>query len=77
MKWTELYDTEQDLIDDMLKTYTDPKGIYWKLCKGYEFLNGFKAYYAKYGHLTDRQLTQLKRLAPEIHRNVHETLKGV
>lgn len=43
--------------------------------KEYEYIEGFKHYYAKYGVLTDKQMTQLKRLAGEVYKNVHETLK--
>ncbi len=73
--WTDFYNDECNLISDMMLTYTEPNGLPWKLCKGYEYLNSFKAYYRKNGRLTDKQLTQLKRLAPEVYRNVHKTLK--
>lgn len=72
-KWFEYYSNEQELIDDMMLTCTE--GTYWKLCRGYEYLRGFKKYYQKNGYLTERQMTQLKRLAGEVYRNVHETLK--
>lgn len=72
MKWTDLYSSEQDLIDDMLVTYSDPRITpYYKLVKGYEYIDSFKRYYAKNGRLTDGQLRQLKRLAPEVYKNTH------
>lgn len=75
-KWTDFYDSEGELIQDMLKTCSDAHtALYWQLVKGYEYIESFKRYYAKYGVLTDKQMTQLKRLAGEVYKNVHETLK--
>ncbi len=75
-KWTDLYKNEQELINDMMLTYTDENtAYYYKLCKGYEYLNSFKKYYQKNGCLTEKQMTQLKRLAKEVYKNVHEVLK--
>lgn len=72
MKWNELYTSEQALIDDMLITKSDPKVVpYGQLVKGYEYVNGFKKYYNEHGTLTDKQMTQLKRLASSIYNNVH------
>ncbi len=72
MKWTELYKTEDELINDMLKTKSDPKTEpYNQLVKGYEYIESFKRYYKANGKLTDRQLTQLKRLAGSIYKNVN------
>ena len=73
MKWQELYSSENELIEDMLKTLSDPrKHSYYKLVRGYEYIDGFKRYYKANGYLTDRQLTQLKRLAGEVYKNVKE-----
>lgn len=72
-KWNELYETEQDLIDDMLKTKSNPdKYNYLELVRGYGYIESFKAYYKKNGKLTDKQMTQLKRLASSIYKNVHQ-----
>lgn len=74
--WSDFYKSEGELIQDMLKTRSDPHTTpYWQLVKGYEYIEGFKRYYAKYGVLTDKQMTQLKRLASEVYKNVHETLR--
>ena len=74
--WTEFYNNESELVDDMMLTFTDENTTYYyKLCKGYEYLNGFKKYYQKNGYLTEKQMTQLKRLAGEVYKNVHEILK--
>lgn len=65
IKWNELYTTEQELIDDMMKVETDWRA--WDVCQGYGYLDGFKKYYSKYGYLTDKQMVQLKRLASTIY----------
>ena len=75
-KWTDFYDSEQDLIDDMMLTVSDERtAYYYLLVKGYAYIDSFKKYYTKHGCLTDKQMTQLKRLAPEVYKNVHEILK--
>lgn len=66
-KWTDYFDNEQELITYMLKTRTEQDIYYtWALVKGYVYLDSFKKYYYKNGKLTDKQMTQLKRLAKEI-----------
>lgn len=76
VKWTELYDSEKTLLNDMMLTCSDPHtACSWKLVKGYEFIDSFKKYFAKHGRLTEKQMTQLKRLANGVYKNVHETLK--
>lgn len=76
VKWTELYPSEEALLSDMMLTCSDSRtACSWKLVKGYEFIDSFKKYYEKHGKLTDKQMTQLKRLAKEVYKNVHETLK--
>lgn len=71
-KWTDYYKSEQELIDDMLLTKSDSsKCYYYQLVKGYEFIEGFKKYYAKNKCLTDKQMTQLKRMAWSVYANVH------
>ena len=72
MRWYELYTSEDALIKDMLLTKSDPKTeAYGQLVRGYEYINGFKKYYKEHGTLTDKQMTQLKRLASSIYNNVH------
>lgn len=71
-KWNDLYNSEEDLIQDMLKTKSDATTCpYHSLVKGYEYIEGFKRYYKKNGELTSKQMTQLKRLATEIYKNVN------
>ena len=73
-KWDEIYDTEQELINDLFseKILTDEDtNFQYKICKGYDFIKGFRKYYKKNGTLTEKQLTQLKRLASEIAYHVY------
>ena len=65
VKWNDLYETEQGLINDMLKVETNPYA--WNVCQGYGYLDGFKKFYIKNGYLTDKQMAQLKRLASTIY----------
>lgn len=70
-KWYELYDTENELIEDMLKTKSDVTKVpYSQLVRGYEYIESFKRYYERHGVLTPKQLMQLKRLSQNIYNNV-------
>lgn len=72
VKWDKIYTNEQELINDMMLTKTDVNKCYYhELCKGYEYLDSFKRYYLKNGCLTEKQMTQVKRLAGAIYNNVH------
>ena len=66
MKWNDIFDTEEDLIAAMFHDNVVVEGTSSRLCRGYAYIKGFRAFYDKNGKLTDKQLTQLKRLAPEI-----------
>lgn len=73
-KWNEIYDTEEELIKDLFseKVLTDEDTTFThKMCRGYDFIKGFRKYYRKNGTLTERQMTQLKRLASEIAYHVY------
>ena len=73
-KWNEIYDTEDELIKDLFseKVLTDEDtNLQYKICKGYDFIKGFRKYYQKNGTLTEKQITQLKRLANEIAYHVY------
>ena len=77
VKWNEIYDSEEELIKDMMNCHADENsGEYWKLVKGYVYIASFQKYYTKHGALTEKQMTQLKRLAKEVYKNVHETLRS-
>lgn len=70
--WTVFYDSEEELISDMLKAKADVNNtLYCELCKGYVYVSSFQKYYQKNGKLTDKQMVQLKRLAKFIYANVH------
>ena len=61
IKWTDIYDSEEELVNDLLhitirKTYPDPT-------KGYEYLSSFQNKLKAGNSLTDKQMTMLKRLA--------------
>ncbi len=73
MKWNELYESEEQLIEDMMKTKSDPdKYPIHQLVKGYGYIESFKKYYQKHGQLTEKQMTQLKRLAVSIYSNLYK-----
>lgn len=73
-KWNDIFDTEQELIKALFskKVYTDEDNVpMHKWCKGYVYVKGFRKYYSKHGKLTDKQMTQLKRLAGEIAYHIY------
>lgn len=71
-KWNEIYNSEEELIEDMLKAKADERKYgYRLLVKGYIYIHSFQNYYKKNGELTPKQMTQLKRLAYEIYKNTH------
>lgn len=72
--WNEIYDTEKELIRDMFneKVLTDEDKVpMHRWCKGYEYIKSFRRYYRKNGYLTEKQMTQLKRLASEIAYHIY------
>ena len=72
MKWNELYKNETELINAMLQAKSDSQKFYpYQLVKGYTYIESFKKHYEKNGNLTERQLTQLKRMAGEIYKNLN------
>ena len=74
-KWIEFYSSEQELINDMLKTKSDVNSYpLYQVVKGYEFIESFKKYYNQHGILTDKQMTQLKRLAWAVYDNTHSII---
>jgi hypothetical protein len=70
-KWNEIFDTEEELVEAMFneKVIVDPTS--YMVCKGYEYIKSFREYYEKHGHLTDKQMTQLKRIAVPIAFRVY------
>lgn len=72
-KWNEIFDTEEELIEAMFneKVIVDPNYPSYMVCKGYEYIKSFREYYKKHGYLTDKQMTQLKRIAVPIAFRVY------
>ena len=74
-KWNEIYDTEDELIKDLFNnkilTDEDVNVSSYKICKGYEYIKSFRIYYKKNGTLTEKQMTQLKRLASEMAYHIY------
>ena len=72
-KWNEIYDNETELINDLFsdKVLTDEDTDVYHTCKGYEYVKSFRKYYKKNRMLTDKQMTQLKRLSSEIAYHVY------
>lgn len=61
IKWTDIYDSENELINDLLcinirETYPNPT-------KGKVYLSSFQARLKRNESLTDKQMSMLKRLA--------------
>ena len=72
MEWQKYYKTEQELINAMLIAKSDvTKYKHYQIVKGYIYIESFKKYYLKNGNLTDKQMTQLKRVAGEIYKNLN------
>lgn len=72
-KWDEIFDTEEELIEAMFdeRVIVDPSKPSYMVCRGYEYIKSFRAYYEKHKCLTDKQMTQLKRLAVPIAFRVY------
>lgn len=72
MEWQKYYKTEQELINAMLQSKSNPENYQrYQLVKGYIYIESFKKYYQKNNKLTDKQMTQLKRMAGEIYKNIN------
>lgn len=76
VKWDSIYDDETELLQALFnpKVYTSKDKVpMTKWCKGYVYIEGFRKYYDKNGRLTEKQMTQLKRLAGEIAYQIYCT----
>lgn len=71
VSWNEVYDTEQELISDMFSPKVKVTGNLYELCKGYEYIKSFRTHYARSNSLTEKQISQLKRLAAEIAYHIY------
>ena len=70
VKWTDFYKTETELLNvlknannDKIKSLVDKRYI-----KGYEYILSFKKQLDQQKELSDKQITQLKRLAIEVYK---------
>lgn len=70
VKWNEIYDTEEELVNDMMNENLIADGSVHS-CRGYEYIKSFREYFKKNGSLTEKQMTQLKRLGYEIAYNLY------
>ena len=61
IKWTDIYDSEEELVNDLL--HITIRKIYPNPTQGYEYLSSFQNRLKAGNSLTDKQMTMLKRLA--------------
>lgn len=74
LSWDKLFDSEEELVEAMMGCPVERTASRHGLVpKGYEYIAGFQRYYAKNRCLTDKQMTQLKRLA----KSVYVGIKGM
>lgn len=65
--WNEIYDTEEELLNDLLIS----DDYIQRNTKGYVYIQSFKKQYIASRKLSEKQMTQLKRNAVEVYKNVH------
>lgn len=70
IKWDDLFESEKELIKCMYKCDVT-SGNPFKMCKGYIYIKSFREFYIKNGYLTEKQLTQLKRLAVAMYKHIN------
>lgn len=63
LKWSDIYDTEEELIRDMCRVsvHAKSKNILSRYVRGYEYITGFTKYYLNNRMLSQKQLGVLKR----------------
>lgn len=68
LKWYDFYDSEDELILDMLRCVSNEKLLYsYQMPRGYEYLNSFKKSYCADKYLSSKQMWVLKtRLFTEL-----------
>ena len=71
LSWNEIYDSEQELIDDLMKVNASTAQPSYKIPMGYVYIDGFQNRISKGLPLTDKQMLQLKRLASSIAFNLY------
>lgn len=66
VKWNEMFDSEEELIETMKKI--DIKKFENNYYKGYAYIGSFQKQLANGAELSPKQITQLKRLAKEVYK---------
>lgn len=66
VKWNQLYSSEQALLDDMMMV--DVQEFIRRRFNGFQYIESFQKQYTSKGHLSDKQMTMLKRIAKEIFK---------
>ena len=72
-KWNEIYDTKEEIIEDMNRILIDKNKPVYMLPKGYEYISSFQRQLDNGKELTDKQLVQLTRLASSIAYHIYCT----
>lgn len=66
VNWNQLYATEQALIEDLMRV--DVQEFIRRRFNGAQYIGSFQKQYEFKGHLSEKQMTVLKRLAKEIFK---------
>ena len=69
--WNQVYDSEEELISDMMKVDTSENLPSYKMVKGYAFIQSFQRQIQNGKTLSEKQMVQLKRLACNIAHNLY------
>lgn len=71
VKWNEVYNNEQEIIDDLKKVYIPKESeliLLHNIYMGYDFIHSFAKQIKSGKTLSEKQITQCKRLALEIKK---------
>lgn len=72
LKWSDIWDSEEHLIWDMLRVHSNPELFGYTTVRGYEYISSFKKYFLLHKHLTEKQINVLKsHLFIEIAYNLY------
>lgn len=66
IKWSDIFDNEDELVKVAMLNNNVLRDVRNMNIKGFAYLESFQRYYGKNGYLTEKQITQLKRLAIQI-----------
>lgn len=71
VKWTDVYKSESEIIEDLKKVHIPEEQELWmhiNLYSGWSYIHSFARAVQSGKELTDKQMTQCKRLALEIKK---------